>query len=225
MIDRQERNIEAGVPPLGLVPGSIIKVDEGEHEELDDDQLLSCDSQLHAFSLTVKRWGLFRVDGVRDVDFDANAFESLVLSEDKKSMISSLVKTSQGEQESFNDLIKGKGKGIIFLLHGPPGVGKTFTAGSIHSSTRACKGMANCIVESIAEHTRRPLYSISCGDLGVDRPTVEQNLRAALSRATKWNAVTLIDEADVFMQERSLNDLERNELVSGSAVRRSRDEC
>lgn len=29
------------------------------------------------------------------------------------------------------DLVPGKGHGQIFLLHGPPGVGKTFTAGNI----------------------------------------------------------------------------------------------
>jgi SpoVK/Ycf46/Vps4 family AAA+-type ATPase len=27
------------------------------------------------------------------------------------------------------DLVEGKGSGLIFLLHGTPGVGKTFTAG------------------------------------------------------------------------------------------------
>lgn len=27
------------------------------------------------------------------------------------------------------DFIRGKGSGLIFLLHGPPGVGKTCTAG------------------------------------------------------------------------------------------------
>lgn len=28
------------------------------------------------------------------------------------------------------DFVKGKGKGLIFLLHGKPGVGKTYTAGN-----------------------------------------------------------------------------------------------
>jgi len=96
----------------------------------------------------------------------------------------------------FDDLIKGKGKGMVFLLHGPPGVGKTFTA------------------ESIAEYTRRPLFTISCNDLGHDGREVEQQLSDALHLATRWDAVVLIDEADVFMAERNLNDLARNELVS-----------
>lgn len=33
------------------------------------------------------------------------------------------------EQLFFADPIKGKGEGLIILLHGPPGTGKTLTAG------------------------------------------------------------------------------------------------
>jgi hypothetical protein len=40
-------------------------------------------------------------------------------------------------------------------------------------------------------------------------------LSEALFFATRWNAIILLDEADVFMEERSSNELERNELVSG----------
>lgn len=29
------------------------------------------------------------------------------------------------------DFVKGKGEGLIFLLHGKPGVGKTYTAGEL----------------------------------------------------------------------------------------------
>jgi hypothetical protein len=44
-------------------------------------------------------------------------------------MISSLVDMNEGDNIHFDDWIRGKGKGIIFLLHGEPGVGKTYTAG------------------------------------------------------------------------------------------------
>ena len=33
------------------------------------------------------------------------------------------------------DFVKGKGEGLIFLLHGKPGVGKTYTAGNDGSPT------------------------------------------------------------------------------------------
>lgn len=41
--------------------------------------------------------------------------------------------TKHGNQIEHNpwaaDFVKGKGNGLIFLLHGKPGVGKTITAG------------------------------------------------------------------------------------------------
>jgi hypothetical protein len=69
--------------------------------------------------------------------------------------------------------------------------------------------------ESVADGTRRPLYTISSGDLGTDTTLVEARLSEALALATSWNAVVLIDEADVFLEERKLHDLKRNGLVSG----------
>jgi hypothetical protein len=32
--------------------------------------------------------------------------------------------------------------------------------------------------------------------------------------ATAWKAIVLIDEADVFLEQRSLHDLERNAMVA-----------
>ena len=85
---------------------------------------------------------------------------------------------------------------MILLLSGPPGVGKTLTA------------------ESVAENMRAPLYMIASSDLGSRTSEVETNLSNILEMASKWNAVLLLDEADVFLEERSSHDLERNKLVS-----------
>jgi len=71
---------------------------------------------------------MFEIDGVKEVDFNEKAFESLVLPEEQKTTILSLVRAHTHDFD-FDDIIKGKGKGLIFLLHGEPGVGKTLTAG------------------------------------------------------------------------------------------------
>lgn len=55
---------------------------------------------------------------------------------------------------------------------------------------------------------------MSAGDLGLDPRTVEQSLKDILEMCTKWNAILLLDEADVFLEQRSLHELERNKLVS-----------
>ena len=61
---------------------------------------------------------------------------------------------------------------------------------------------------------KAPLYMMSAGDLGLDSSEVEASLSNVLEMATKWNAILLLDEADVFLEQRSSHDLERNKLVS-----------
>ena len=71
---------------------------------------------------------------------------------------------------SFDDFVPGKGKGIIMLLAGPPGVGKTLTA------------------ESVAEAMKAPLYSIGAADLGSKPSNMENKLHDILEMCSKWNA-------------------------------------
>ena len=61
---------------------------------------------------------------------------------------------------------------------------------------------------------RAPLYMMSAGDLGLESSQVEYSLSNVLEMISKWNAVLLLDEADVFLEQRSSHDLERNKLVS-----------
>jgi hypothetical protein len=68
--------------------------------------------------------------------------------------------------------------------------------------------------ESIAEKTNRPLYSITCGELGTDVVQTDQILRRIFNRAKTWNAILLLDEADVFLAKRDRTDLQRNAFVS-----------
>jgi hypothetical protein len=74
----------------------------------------------------------------------------------------------------------------------------------------------NPILESLADYTERPLYSVSCGDLGTTATECENALVEILDLATCWNAVLLIDEADVFLEQRSHKDLVRNGIVGGN---------
>lgn len=59
------------------------------------------------------------------------------------------------------------------------------------------------------------MYTISSGDLGTLANDVEKKLSHALMLATTRNAVVLIDEADVFLEQRQNHDLQRNGLVAG----------
>jgi SpoVK/Ycf46/Vps4 family AAA+-type ATPase len=66
----------------------------------------------------------------------------------------------------------------------------------------------------VAETMKRPLYSMSAGDLGDDPSTFESNLIRVLELSTRWSAVLVIDECDVFLEKRTSSDLARNKLVS-----------
>jgi hypothetical protein len=54
--------------------------------------------------------------------------------------------------------------------------------------------------ESLAEHTKRPLYVVGCAKLGVDVDRLAERLLGVMRRAVIWNAILLIDEADVFLE-------------------------
>lgn len=132
-----------------------------------------------------------------DFEWNYEAFEKLVMDEQVKTLVRSLVQQHSSDQSGgFDDIISGKGKGLIGMFSGPPGSGKTLTA------------------EAVAEITRRPLYSVSAGELGVDPKSVDENLTKILELAHRWNAVLLLDEADVFLQQRDAHDVNRNALVS-----------
>lgn len=106
------------------------KESSGEPNFVDDDFLI-CDDKISGFSLSGKRWCFFEVNLLKDPIFNIEAFKSLILPEDQKKMVHSLVNVHAHDQLNFDDVIKGKGKGMIFLLHGAPGTGKTLTAGMI----------------------------------------------------------------------------------------------
>jgi flagellar biosynthesis GTPase FlhF len=59
-------------------------------------------------------------------------FDRLVTHLDTKDTLKRLAKThARMEMETHRDVIEGKGQGLVLLLHGPPGVGKTMTAGKL----------------------------------------------------------------------------------------------
>ena len=67
----------------------------------------------------------------------------------------------------------------------------------------------------VAEEMKKPLYSMSAGELGHTAHEVEERLHQVLELSTKWGAILLVDECDVFLEQRTTSDLERNKLVAG----------
>jgi len=130
MIDSKEYNDDIRKSKLDFISDSrTIRSDFNEHQHMSDEELLMCDFKMPGFTLATKMWGMFNITQLKPVDYDEDAFAGLVLPPDIKKTLSSLIKLQEGGSSEFDDMIAGKGKGLIILLHGPPGVGKTFTAG------------------------------------------------------------------------------------------------
>ncbi|KAJ5713103.1 uncharacterized protein N7483_010284 [Penicillium malachiteum] len=150
---------------------------------------------LKGYNLRHKKWFEISADRISDVKWNREAFQSLVMERKSKELVQALV-TNQIETEKATDLIPGKGNGLILLLHGGPGTGKTLTA------------------ESVAEITQKPLNRVTCSNVGTKAEQAEKYLESVLSLGRHWGCVVLLDEADVFLEKRSLEDLERNALVA-----------
>ena len=133
------------------------------------------------------------VNKIEPVELSTESFEQLQILPQYKRLVESQVSmhstgikpasdsVGKAEGDKREDLVRGKGKGLIILLHGVPGVGKTSTA------------------ECVAEYTNRPMLSITCGDIGDTALDVQDNLEYYLNLAHRWGCVMLLDEADVFL--------------------------
>ncbi|TFY64130.1 hypothetical protein EVJ58_g2831 [Rhodofomes roseus] len=163
---------------------------------LTESDFLICTPVLLGFCFTTKAWGAFAIDRFTDVRWSEEPFNGLVLGAKQKTLIHSLVREHSSKPTEFDDVVAGKGRGLVGLLCGNPGCGKTLTA------------------EAVAETTRKPLYTVSAGELGTSPGYTDGRLRRILRLGERWNAVVLLDEADVFLQERDKADVSRNALVS-----------
>ena len=51
--------------------------------------------------------------------------------------------------------------------------------------------------------------------MGITASDVEKNFKEFIDLGERWGAVVLMDEADVYLEQRTSENLQRNSLVSG----------
>lgn len=189
-VEVDENGNEIQKEEIDQLPGTTEK-------EFTEEELLIASPVVLGFAFSEKLWLEFTVSGINEVEWNEGAFDSLVLPDNQKSIVKALVEshTFQGKK-NIDDVIQGKGRGLVAVLHGNPGTGKTLTA------------------EGIAELLKCPLYMVSAGELGTNPRELEAELTKILDIAHAWGAVLLLDEADVFLEKRTVQDIHRNALVS-----------
>jgi hypothetical protein len=173
-----------------------------------DIDIILLPSRVMGYSFRDRTFNAFNIDQLEPIAQGSEGFDGLELPKGHQRMVEALVKEHLIKKEAYAkhgkstpgmDIVAGKGKGLIMLLHGAPGVGKTSTA------------------ECVAQSSGRPLFPITCGDLGLEPKEVEDALNENFRLAALWNCVMLLDEADIFLAKRDKLDMRRNALVSGKS--------
>jgi len=153
--------------------------------------------RIEGFGLRTKRWMVFEIEGISDEapmpSQNQLGTELVLVSDVDKESLRTVLPKGEHPIGSASDFVAGKGEGKIFLLYGGPGTGKTLT------------------VECVANDTCRPLLRLTAQDVGL-ASDVESHLRKWFTLAAKWDAILLIDEADLFLEQRKEGDLKRNSL-------------
>lgn len=146
----------------------------------------------HVFHLEEHIWIDVHVDNLTEYVFKGEELkEKLILPQKDKDIISILIEMSKMK---IDDIVEGKSGGSFIISTGIPGTGKTLTA------------------EVFSETVKKPLYKVQCSQLGIDVSTVEKKLQSVLKRASRWGAILLIDEADVYVRARGV-DINQNAIV------------
>lgn len=136
------------------------------------------------FHLDLHHYLWVHVDDITPYEYQPALKQKLILPEEQTDLIDILT----AEMDVLmDDIVAGKSGGTTVLCAGPPGVGKTLTA------------------EVYSEIIQRPLYRVHSGQLGLNVAAMETALKDVLTRAQRWGAVMLIDEADVYIKRRDDN--------------------
>lgn len=147
---------------------------------------------LRVFDLAVQKFAIADSRDLTPYQYDPSLRDKLILPETHRELLDVL---TTDLAEYSQDIVEGKSAGNVILSRGRPGVGKTLTA------------------EVYSEIVQKPLYAIHSGSLGTSATSVRENLQATFQRAQRWDAILLLDEADVFVRERG-SSVEQNAIVA-----------
>jgi hypothetical protein len=187
---------------------TVTPADLGKAFSEDEGRLLLLPPRLLGYASKEKVWGQFLVDSLISINHTAEQAQNgsfwneLELDDESKKLLMAFVQRHRSsasrepgqsmastDAKAF-DVIEGKGQRLVILLHSPPVVGKTLTA------------------ETIALATGRPLLTISVAETGVDHQQAEKDLTDIFADAARWEAVLLLHEAGVFVEQRVKPDLD-----------------
>lgn len=165
--------------------------ESNKKEKLNKEIEIPVHSDVIVFDLKRHMRLVCHTDFLTEYEYLKDLEDSLIIPQENKNLIKNLINHSNGK---FKDIVRDKSGGLLAMLTGSPGVGKTLTA------------------EVFAEIQKKPLYAVQSSQLGVEPEKIEKELKLCFERSKRWDAILLIDEADVYVHKRT-TDLKQNSVV------------
>ena len=110
--DEKKDNIEDEEQDREKNERPTVKIDIEEildEESFTEEQYLIASPVVYGYSLDEKIWIEMTVSGIRDIEFDADAFASLKIPEDQKQRLKALIELHSNEADKGSeDIIKGQ---------------------------------------------------------------------------------------------------------------------
>ncbi|KAL2361844.1 hypothetical protein RJZ56_005268 [Blastomyces dermatitidis] len=171
--------------------------------ELEDEQILLLPNRICGYSLQSNKWYPLYVYLLMSTEAPSVGLNEIILPAGHKEMLTSLVRGqspgTRGIQDNLpdhQDIVVGRRRGVVILLHGTPGTGKTATA------------------EALAASLDKPLFLIRVAALRGTSREMEQYLTQSFHLAERWDCIILVREADALLKSRTFADHEGNTMTS-----------
>ena len=113
------------------------------------------------------------VRNISEIEWDKSALDRLVIS--NKDLLLSQLEYHRGYSPA------SERKGLVSVLHGPSGVGKTFC------------------VKAVSEYLQRPLYRVDSADLILADDEIDAAMADMFNDAARWNAVLVFDRVRSYL--------------------------
>ncbi|KAH8703647.1 hypothetical protein BGW36DRAFT_423200 [Talaromyces proteolyticus] len=162
--------------------------------------LLVCPPKISVYNLRDRTWDKVFVDDISNILFQHDILDQLYINnESNKTRILDLVKSCTTNKMQRSLLLERDynvtghdGNGVVLLIHGDPGTGKTFTATSVAETIQ-------CPILTIAS-TRDTSSVLTASSKPED---LEQFLSRQFHFAQRWGAIVVLEHAEQFLGKKN----------------------
>ncbi|KAL9619323.1 MAG: hypothetical protein Q9160_006088 [Pyrenula sp. 1 TL-2023] len=181
-------------------------------KQLREDQLILLPYRVCGYSLHHRKWFPLNISLLQELSEPVDLLKNIDLPDEHKTMLLAVIRghvqnAQRSDDRDVSDdddvhdgeevgVIQGTGRGVLILLHGEPGTGKTLAA------------------EAVAVRLRKPLLPVRIADFGSVSREIEQNLILFMTLAERWGCILLMNEADAILGKRTRFDREGNNIAS-----------